>query len=68
MQNNLFASLASTLADILGISQYTCYCQILGPQWLIADVFANGRAVVANVLANGQKGQKKEVASVATYR
>jgi hypothetical protein len=24
MQNNLFASLASTLADILGISQYTC--------------------------------------------
>ena len=55
MQNNLFASLASTLANILGISQYTGYCQILGPQWLIAVVFANGRAVVANVLANGQK-------------
>ena len=52
MQNNLFASLANTLANIPGISQYTGYCQILGPQWLIAVVFANGRAVVVSVLAN----------------
>ena len=55
MQNNLFASLASTLANILGISQYTGYFQILGPQLLVAVVFANGHAVVANVLANVKK-------------
>ena len=55
MQNNLFASLANTLANIPGISQYTGYCQILGPQWLIAVVFANGRAVVVSVLANTKK-------------
>ena len=54
MQNNLFASLASTLANILGNSQYTGYFINLGPQLLVAVVFANGRAVVASVLANAK--------------
>jgi hypothetical protein len=34
-------SLASTLANILGISEYTGYFRILGPQLLEAVVFAS---------------------------
>jgi len=45
-------SLASTLANILGISEYTGYFRILGSQLLVAVVFANRRLDVASVLAN----------------
>ena len=52
--NPIYGSVA--LADnILGNSQYTGYFINLGPKLLVAVVFANGRAVVANVLANTKK-------------